>query len=104
MDNLDFLGVIDGAGEEDSELELENSMKIVDARRSSLDDLADVIARLREVDRDPDSAAQMTFPEELDGSLKSDDEENQFSGFGRLFIASCDVFVDITGAPKPEED
>ena len=43
-------------------------MTIVDAGRSDLDDLAEVEVRLREVDRDSDSAARVAPPlsEELD--------------------------------------
>ena len=96
LDTLDFSRVVDGAGEEDRELGLDSSMTIVDA---GLDNLAEVVARLREVDRDPDSAARVASPEEPDESLKSDDEENQFSEFARLSISSCDVFVQNTGAP-----
>ena len=62
MDTLDFLGVVDGAGEEDRELELDSSMKIVGAGRSDLDDLAEVEVRLREVDRDSDRAARVAPP------------------------------------------
>ena len=56
-------------------------MTIVDAGRSDLDDLAEVEARLREVDREPDSAARVASPEELDESLTVEDEENQFFVF-----------------------
>ena len=38
LKTLDFLVVVDGAGEEDRELELDSSMTIVDAGRSGLDD------------------------------------------------------------------
>ena len=38
LNTLDFLGVVDGAGEEYRELELYSSMTIVDAGRSDLDD------------------------------------------------------------------
>ena len=102
LDTLDSAGVVDGAEEEDRELN--SLMTIVDAGRSSLHGIAEVEARVREVDRDLDSAARVSSFEELDESLKSDDEENQFTGFTRLFISSCDVFVEITGAPEPEED
>ena len=40
LDTLDYLGVVDGGGEEDPELELDSSMMIVDPGRSSLGDLA----------------------------------------------------------------
>ena len=73
-------------------------MTIVDAGRSDLDDLAEVEARLREVDRDPDSAARVASPKELDKSLTVEDEENQFSGFASFSTTPCDVFVEITGA------
>ena len=62
LDTLDFLEFVDGAGEEDRELELDSSMKIVDAGRSDLDDLAEVEVRLREVDRDSDSAVRVAPP------------------------------------------
>ena len=74
-------------------------MTIVDAGRSDLDDLAEVEARLREVDREPDSTARVASPEELDESLTVEDEENQFSGFVSFSTTPCDVFVEITGAP-----
>ena len=55
------------------------SMTIVDVGWSSPVGLAEVGARLREADRDPESAARVASPEELDESLAVEDAENQLS-------------------------
>ena len=81
MDTFDFLGVVEVAGEGNRELKPDSSMKIVDAGRSSPVDFAEVKARLREADCDPESAARVASPKELDQSLISKDEENLFFGF-----------------------
>ena len=60
-------------------MELDSSMTIVDARRPTPVGLAEVEARMRDVDRDPVSAARVISPEKLDESLTVKDEENQFS-------------------------
>ena len=62
-------------------MELISSMTIVDADGSSPVGLAEFDARLREVDRDPESAARVVSSEELDKSPIVEDEENQFSVF-----------------------
>ena len=80
LDTFDFLGVIKGAGDGDRELELESSMTIVNARRPSPIGLEEAEARLRDVDRDPESAARVSFFEELDELLAVKDKENEFSG------------------------
>ena len=76
LDAFDFLNVVDGAGEGDREFELDSSITIVFAGRSSPVYLAEDEVRLREVDRDPESAARVSSPEELDESLTVEDEEN----------------------------
>ena len=55
-------------------------MEIVEARRPSPVGLAEVEACLRDVDRDPESAARVSSPEELDETLTVEEEENQLSG------------------------
>ena len=80
LDTLDFLGVAEGAVEGDRELELDSSMTVVDARRPSPVGLAEVEARLRDVDRDPESAARVSSPEEMDESFTVENIKNQFSG------------------------
>ena len=55
-------------------------MTIVDPHWPSSVGLAEVEARLWDVDRDPESSARVSSPEELDESLTVEDEENQFSG------------------------
>ena len=97
-DTLDFLGVVKGAGEEDREMELDSSIKIVDAGRSSSVDLAEDDVRLREVDRDLESAARVAYLEKLDESLMVDDEENQFSGHA-CSTSPGDVFEDVAETP-----
>ena len=61
-------------------MELYSSMTIVDPHWPSSVGLAEVEARLWDVDRDPESSARVSSPEELDESLTVEDEENQFSG------------------------
>ena len=56
-------------------------MTIVDARRPSPVGLAEVEARQRDEDHDPESAARVSSPEELDEFLTVEDEENEFFGF-----------------------
>ena len=80
LDTLDFLGVAEGAKEGDRKLELDSSMTTVDANRPSPVVLAEVETRLRDVDRDPESAARVSSPEEPDELLTVEDKENQFSG------------------------
>ena len=66
LDTFDFLGVVEGDGEVYRELELDYLMTILDAGRSSPVDSAEFEVRLREVDRDPESAARVASPEELE--------------------------------------
>ena len=98
-DTLDFLGVVKGAGEEDREMELDFSIKIVDVGGLSPVGLAEVEVRLREEDHDPGSAVRVAFPEKLDESTIVEDEENQFSGFARSYTTLGDVFMEVIETP-----
>ena len=98
MDNFNFLDVVEGDDEGYRELELNSSIKIVDAGRSSPVDLAEDDVRLREVDRDLESAARVAYLEKLDESLMVDDEENQFSGHA-CSTSPGDVFEDVAETP-----
>ena len=63
MDTFELMVIVERAGEVDRRLELDASMTIVDAGRSSSVVLAKVEPSLREVYREPEIAARVAYPE-----------------------------------------